>query len=80
MTDSKTKQDTVELLAGFWRELLDVDEIEPADSLIELGGNSLVATMLANRVELAWGVRPSLELLLVATFREVADWCEDARR
>jgi acyl carrier protein len=63
-------------LAEFWAEVLEVDAVEPADRLLDLGGNSLAATMVANRIELAWGFRPELADVLDWSLRELADWCE----
>ncbi|WP_036372940.1 phosphopantetheine-binding protein [Micromonospora sp. ATCC 39149] len=62
-------------LGEMWQELLDVDEIRPQDRLLEVGGNSLIATMLANRIELTWGLRPPLETLLTCTFDELCKAC-----
>jgi phosphopantetheine binding protein len=62
-------------LGDMWRELLDVDEIGSQDRLLEVGGNSLIATMLANRIELAWGFRPSMETLLTCSFDELCSEC-----
>ncbi|QUF04091.1 acyl carrier protein [Actinosynnema pretiosum subsp. pretiosum] len=63
-------------LEEFWKELLDLPAVEPDDSFLGLGGNSLSAIMVANRVELFFGFRPSLELLLSSTFRELVEWCD----
>lgn len=64
-------------LREFWAELLEREEAEIAedDSLLGLGGNSLIATMVANRIELAWGFRPSMEELLTCTFGELTEIC-----
>jgi acyl carrier protein len=79
VTELNVREDTQQVLGEFWAEVLDVDSVEPDDHLLELGGNSLVATMVANRIELAWGFRPSMEELLTASMRELAAAC-DARR
>jgi acyl carrier protein len=79
MTELNVREDTERVLAEFWAELLDVDSIDADDHLLELGGNSLVATMVANRVELAWGFRPSMEELLGSSLRELAASCESRR-
>ena len=79
MTELNVREDTQQVLADFWAEVLDVDSVEPDAYLLELGGNSLVATMVANRVELAWGFRPSMEELLASSLRELAAAC-DAKR
>jgi hypothetical protein len=79
MTELNVREDTERVLAEFWAELLDVDSVGADDWLLELGGNSLVATMVANRVELAWGFRPSMEELLGSSLRELAASCESRR-
>ncbi len=62
-------------LAGYWGELLGLQEIGPGDHFISLGGNSLLATMLANRIEEDLGVRPMMGELF-NTLEEVATLCE----
>ncbi|WP_433534570.1 acyl carrier protein [Micromonospora sp. CA-249363] len=63
------------MIGGMWQELLDVDDVGPQTRLLEAGGNSLIATMLANRIELTWGFRPSMEMLLTCTFDELCKVC-----
>ena len=79
MTEVNVREDTERVLGEFWAEVLDLDSVEPDAYLLELGGNSLVATMVANRVELAWGFRPSMEELLMCSLRELAAACESRR-
>jgi Phosphopantetheine attachment site len=79
VTELNVREDTERVLGEFWAEVLDVDSVEPDAYLLELGGNSLVATMVANRVELAWGFRPSMEELLGSSLRELAASCEGRR-
>ena len=79
MTDNATRPSVATQLAEFWRELLDTDAVDQDDRLLEVGGNSLVATMLANRIELAWGFRPGMEELMTASFRELVSRCEESR-
>ncbi|PTL74998.1 hypothetical protein DAT35_57270 [Vitiosangium sp. GDMCC 1.1324] len=62
-------------LAGYWSELLGLPEIGRADHFISLGGNSLLATMLANRIEEDLGVRPTMGELF-NTLGDVASLCE----
>jgi hypothetical protein len=64
-----------EIIAGYWRELLGVELVSPNDDFIGLGGNSMLATMLANRIEDELGVR--LEIVeLFATLGHMAQRCE----
>jgi len=41
-------------------EVLEVESVRPKDNFIELGGNSLLAVVLANRLEEEFGVRPDI--------------------
>ncbi|QRK05614.1 hypothetical protein JQX13_36495 [Archangium violaceum] len=66
-------------LAGYWSELLGLSEIGRGDHFISLGGNSLLATMLANRIEEDLGVRPMMGELF-STLEEVATICEQLVR
>ena len=66
-------------LAGYWSELLGLQEIGQGDHFISLGGNSLLATMLANRIEDELGIRPTMGELF-NTLTEVASLCEQLVR
>lgn len=80
MSEITTGTDTAQVLTQFWQELLDVDTVEPGDHLLERGGNSLVATMLANRIELTWGFRPTMTELMTTSFSELSALCEKSRK
>lgn len=69
-------ENVAEQLTEMWEELLDLDEVVAGETLLAAGGNSLVAVMLANRIELAWGCRPTMESLLSDSFQEIVEWCE----
>jgi acyl carrier protein len=69
---------TEETVAGFWQELLET-EVHPDNCILDLGGNSLIATMLANRIEETFGFRPSMEDLFSCTLREMAALCDRCR-
>jgi acyl carrier protein len=79
MTTSPPSRDparTVEAtIARHWRELLGLDAVAPTDHFLQLGGDSVRATMLANRIEDELGVRPSV-VELFTTLAEVARHCE----
>ncbi|HEV2999112.1 MAG TPA: phosphopantetheine-binding protein [Solirubrobacteraceae bacterium] len=64
-------------IAGFWREVLEVPEVSGSDRLLELGGNSLAATMIANRIELVLGVRPTMTEILTSSLHELAVTCAE---
>ncbi|MFF0310542.1 condensation domain-containing protein [Streptosporangium sp. NPDC004379] len=51
-------------VTAIWRELLDVDEIEPDDDLFDLGGHSLTITQIIARVRDRFGVELSFELFI----------------
>jgi acyl carrier protein len=73
MTDpSHSIEDTI---AGYWRELLGIDVVQPTDDFIGLGGDSIRATLLANRIEDELGVRPEIAELFT-TLALVARHCE----
>lgn len=80
MSEAITGTDTTEVLTQFWLELLDVDAVGRDDHLLECGGNSLVATMLANRIELTWGFRPTMTELMTSSFCELSALCDKSRK
>jgi len=41
-------------------EVLEIESVRPEDNFIELGGNSLLATILANMMEDEFGTRPEI--------------------
>lgn len=58
-----------------WREVLDIDEAPLDHSFLKLGGNSLLATMLANWLEENVGIRPTMQEVFKLTLRKLADLC-----
>ena len=64
-------------IADFWREVLDVPEVSGDDRLLEIGGNSLAATMIANRIELVLGVRPTMTEVMTSSLHELAVACAE---
>lgn len=69
---SRSIADTI---AGYWRDLLGVEVVNPGDDFIGLGGDSVRATLLANRIEDELGVRPEIAELFT-TLEQVARHCE----
>ncbi|HGG06676.1 MAG TPA: SDR family NAD(P)-dependent oxidoreductase [Aliiroseovarius sp.] len=60
-------------LAGFWEELLGVDEIGAEDSFFDLGGHSLIAVRLFARIRKTWNVDFPISILFEApTIRKIA--------
>ncbi|RKH31161.1 phosphopantetheine-binding protein [Corallococcus sicarius] len=62
-------------LAGYWQELLGVEAVRPEDHFLEVGGNSLLATMLANRIEDDLGLQVGM-VDLFNTLSAVAAVCD----
>ncbi|WP_233582969.1 phosphopantetheine-binding protein [Corallococcus sp. CA053C] len=77
-TDDASLTDMERRLAGWWRELLGVEVVRPEDHFLEIGGNSLMATLLSNRIESELGVEVSM-VDLFNTLRDVAALCEQLR-
>ncbi len=71
---------TERLIAGFWQELLEIEAVGREQSFAALGGNSLLATMLANRLEAALGYRPTLGEMFSLDLGGLARRCDDAVR
>nr|BAV57444.1 PCP domain protein [Streptomyces sp. SANK 60404] len=69
-------------LTVIWQELFAVpaDEVDPAESFFELGGTSLQAVQLMNRIEKAFGVRIPLPVIYVeGSIEGLTAAIEDAR-
>lgn len=79
MSDNTTVDDTHDTLAEYVRELIGIEEVGQDDLLLDIGGNSLIATMLANRVELAWEFRPTMVELMTCKFGELVVLCTERR-
>ncbi|MEV7023614.1 amino acid adenylation domain-containing protein [Kitasatospora sp. NPDC093558] len=54
---------TEQLIAGIWRELLDVPEVGAEDDFFALGGHSLLATRVASRLSAHTGTEVPLDLI-----------------
>jgi thioesterase domain-containing protein/acyl carrier protein len=53
-------------LQAIWKEVLDLETFGPEDDFFELGGDSLAATTLMAEIELAFGVKLPMSILLEA--------------
>jgi thioesterase domain-containing protein/NAD(P)-dependent dehydrogenase (short-subunit alcohol dehydrogenase family)/acyl carrier protein len=66
--------DSVEaVLAGWWQELLDLEQINLDDDFFELGGHSLIGVQLFSRIKKNYGISLGLSTLFEArTVRQLA--------
>lgn len=62
-------------LREYARELLDIKDLPEDAMFLELGGNSLSAVMLANRLEEDFGIQICTEDILVSTLPELDEIC-----
>lgn len=65
-----TVQDWICAQAG---QLLKCDNVGAGDYFLDLGGDSLLAPVLANRIEARFGMRPALEDIFSLSMGELAD-------
>lgn len=79
MSNDASSAPLMERLSGYWRELLGVESVRPEDHFLEVGGNSLMATMLANRIEKDLGIQLSM-VDLFNTLEHVAALCDELLR
>jgi acyl transferase domain-containing protein/acyl carrier protein len=67
-------------LVALWRELLGVEHVGVDDDFFELGGDSLLAIRVLNRLNTEYGVQQSLaELMAIPTVRALAAQIERLR-
>jgi amino acid adenylation domain-containing protein len=57
-----------DVLAGIWREVLQVDRVGATDDFFDLGGHSLLAVQLLSRVRESYGADLSLEIVYSGAF------------
>jgi amino acid adenylation domain-containing protein/FkbM family methyltransferase len=70
-----------EILAGLWREVLELEEVGMEDNFFDLGGHSLLATRLISRVRESLNVEVGLQELFDApTVRGLGSRVETALR
>ncbi|MDA5558620.1 type I polyketide synthase [Shimia sp. MMG029] len=60
------RTDVERTLAGFWQELLGVDQVGVQDSFFDLGGHSLIAVRLFAMVKKAWAIDFPISVLFEA--------------
>ncbi len=72
---------TEEVLAIIWQELLGIDQVGVHDNFFHLGGHSLKATVLVSRIHKAMDVEvPLREVFQRPTIRELAEYIDGARK
>jgi acyl carrier protein len=74
--DARPSRDAIEQrLLAIWSETLDLDPIAADDTFVELGGDSIAATLCLNRIQTEFGVEVPVDALLLdaVSVRELAD-------
>ena len=70
--------ETEQIVAGFWIEVLKLDEINLEDDFFKLGGHSLLATQLITRIETRFGCRLQFKNVAVfSTVKQLAQAVDD---
>jgi acyl carrier protein len=64
------------LVAGIWKELLMIDDVDPRDNFYDLGGHSLLAIQVVTALEKRAQVQVSPRDLVFHTLRQFAALCE----
>ena len=78
---STNDDDIRTVLADAWREFLDVDQVSDDDNFLDIGGNSLAAMRVANRLRDKCGVEVTLsDVLGDQTFAVLVAIVEQSRR
>jgi acyl carrier protein len=70
---------TQDIIAKYWIQILNVDTVEPSDDFISLGGNSLSAVQVANRIADDLGVQLDIGEMF-NTLEQVAVHCDQLIR
>lgn len=66
-------------LAAIWEDVLDVDRLSSFDNFLDVGGDSLAALQIIERVETELGVRLTPAELFTQTLAQLANLCERRR-
>lgn len=70
------RQQIIDAVTEEWQAVLDVEEHDPEDDFFTLGGNSLMAVALVERLEQRLGIKFPLETLFVeGTLPAVSEAC-----
>lgn len=52
---------TTDKIIGYWKDVLKTDQIKPEDNFFDLGGHSLMASQVLNRINQAFGIALNFE-------------------
>jgi acyl carrier protein len=70
---------TQDTIAKYWMQILHVDTVQPSDDFISLGGNSLNAVQVANRIADDLGVQLDIGEMF-NTLEQVTAHCDQLIR
>ncbi len=71
------RSETEEKLAVIWKEILHVNEIDILDNFFDLGGDSLLVSVLFAYIEEAWGRKIPLSIFFKeGTIEQLAQWID----
>lgn len=71
--DQMPKQDTIEKLRSIWHDILDHDQFNNNDSFFDVGGHSLAANVLFEKIKEEFGVKlPNITIFDHETLFELA--------
>jgi acyl carrier protein len=73
--DPRSPQEVERQVLAMWRETLGLDEVTLDDNFIDLGGDSISATLCMNRIQAAFSVEFPIDVLLLeaVSVRELAE-------
>ena len=65
------------LIGDIWKELLDIKAVSVSDKFLNLGGDSILAIRLMNKLEERIGLRITFSELMLLNLGELARYCEE---
>ena len=77
--EAAASTDTEERLAAIWRDLLALESVSRFDNFLDIGGDSLLAMQVIDKVEHELGVRLAPADLFTQTLAQLAASCERRR-
>ncbi|NIL59743.1 hypothetical protein HCB18_24860 [Salinispora arenicola] len=79
-TDLRTVEEVIAVLRPIWEEVLETTVDEPTQNFFELGGDSLLALVVADQATKAGLTMPLSGVLRLPTLRSLADAVLDPSR